>query len=212
MSSSLERLEALEANVLELRSQLETMDVTSNPMFQMLAEKVVGIEQSMVAISKTLAAISEELIETGVLKSDGVMARLRDGQDAEQINQIKSLTEADMLEPATEVGEQSIVVVRHSLLDTETGEVKVLANYRLVSMAHPTTNQVIRSNLLGKKVKETVEGMVTQTKKDIITVKEIFSLKETQRQGEVSQDDSESLTTKPDESGDGAIFDSEAQA
>lgn len=209
MSSSLERLESLEAGMLNLQSSVDRLDVTSNPMFQMLAEKVVGIEQSMVTISKTLAAISEELIETNVLKSDGVMARLRDAQDAEQINQIKSLKEADMLESASEIGPQSIVVVRHNLLDTETGEVKVLSNYRLVSMAHPTTNQVICSNLLGKKVKETVEGMVTQTKKDIITVKEIFSLKETSRPGEGELEESNPADTNNDGY---AVFDSDVQA
>lgn len=210
MPTSLERLEALENDVQQIKEFLSTFDPNNNPLVQMVAEKSVGIEQSMISISKTLAAITEELIETKVLKSEGVMVRMRDAQDGEQVNQIKSLKEAKMLEPATEIGEASIVVVKQQLVDTKTGDVKVLSNYRIVSMSHPTTNQVIRSNLLGKTVKGTVEGNVDADRKDIITVKEIYNLKETEVQGE--QPEAQAEQTEEAQAEDGVSFDQSNEA
>ena len=184
MSSVLERLNKAEGTIEQLVMQVSNPD----PMLQMALNKIVGLEQSMVAMGKTLAAVTEELSETEVLNSTNVMARLRQAEDQSSRDNVKALLDQEVIEPSSAIGPSSLVAIEQKILNTESGETTTIAAYHLIGMKSPQTNQVWVDSLLGKVVGDTVRGVDGTNEQEVLTVLEIYSIKERDVQGETVSD------------------------
>ncbi len=183
--STLERIEQIEKDLAEVKSIL--LD-PNNPLLQLVAQRTASTEQSMVTLGKTLSALTDELISNGTVSSDAVMNRLRDAQDRDYHTQIKSMKDSGMLASAEVVSEDSVVVITQHVVDTSTGEMTTVSNYRLVPMGNPMVNPALRDNLLGKLVGGTIDGSVSDVKKEIITIKEIYNLADKEVSGENTEE------------------------
>lgn len=180
MSSTLERIKKLEESMEQVVNKITSPD----PMLQMTMNKTIGIEQSVAAMGKTLAAVTEELSETGVLNSASVMARLRKAEDQSARDNIKALFTQNIIEESEVVDEASLVAVEQKILNTETGESTVISSYNLVGMRSPITNPVWKDSLLGKTVGDTVKGVDGTSEQEILTVLEVWAVQEREVEGE----------------------------
>ena len=180
MSSTLERIENLEKQVEMLLNRSGSTD----PMVQMVINKAVGIEQAVTSMGKMLSAITEELSSTGQLDSLAVMTRLRKADDENGRQNIKVLLKNDVIEEVEVIDEMAMVVIGQKIINTETGETKVISEYNLIGMNHPMVNPVWKDSLLGKTKGETVKGMTGNNEEEVLTVLEIYGIKEKEVQGE----------------------------
>ena len=190
MSSTLERIQQLEESLSKVVAKITSPD----PMTQMLSNKVLGIEQSVTSMGKTLSAVAEELTETGVMNGTSVMARLRRAEDESSRNNVKGLLSEKVIETAEEVDGASLVAVEQKIINTSTGDVTILAEYNLISMNSPATDPAWKTSLIGKKAGETVKGLADGSEEEILTIKEIYKISEKEVEGEdapPSESDSE---------------------
>ncbi len=198
--STLDRIDQMEKDIASLKEGFtdfsaqinEVKAILMDPngqLIQMVAQRSANLEQHITTLAKTLAALSDELIQTEVVTSDAVMNRLRDAQDRDYYNQVQSLKDQQIVQEAAVVGPDSLVVISQAVLDTQTGETKEVSNYRLIPMGNPMVNPSLKENLQGKEVGQSIDGNVDDVKKEIITVQEIYNLTnrdvvgETQEQG-----------------------------
>jgi len=137
MSSTLEKIQANEAAV----GQLANSNVE-------ISRRIMAIDQAQLSISKTLAAVSEVLIEKGVISDVDVMDKLRDAEDKSSERQVDRLIEAGMLAEIEVADKDSVVVLKQS-----TGE-KVVANYYIIELQSQLTAEAMRDAIIGLKVGE----------------------------------------------------------
>lgn len=192
MSSILERIEKLE----ESMSQVVAKVTSPDPMVQMLSNKTLGIEQSVTSMGKTLSAVAEELTEIGVMNGTSVMARLRRAEDETSRNNVKGLLQEKVIEVAEKVDGASLVAVEQKIINIDSGEVTVLAEYNLISMNSPVTDPAWRTSLIGKKVAETVKGITDGSEEEILTIKEIYKISEREVEGEAAPPTEEDSSLK----------------
>jgi len=190
----IERVELLEKEMGMVKQSVMTltqqMTMVGNrlsqpdPMMQMIAQKSIGIEQSVASMGKTMGAMAEELTETGVLDGTAVMVRIRRTEDDNAKNQVLNLKKEEIIEESDEVGERSLVVISQEVENSKTETTTVISEYNLIGMNSPAVNQVWKGVLLGKKVGETVKGIENSDETEILTVKEIYELSEKNVEGE----------------------------
>ena len=180
MASTLERIQKLEESMAQVVAKVTTPD----PMLQMMMNKSVGIEQSVAAMGKMLSAISEELSETEVLDSLNVMARLRSAEDDAGRDNVKALLAQNIIEVSDVIDDSSLVAIEQKIINTESGESRVIASYNLIGMNSPATSAVWKDSLIGKKIGDTVKGINSNTEEEILTVVEVYGIKEREVEGE----------------------------
>lgn len=212
MSSTLERIQKLEEQMAQVVARLSNPD----PMIQMLMNKSIGIEQSVAAMGKTLSAVSEELTENGVMDGASVMARLRRGEDDANRQNVKTLLDQDVIESTDVVSPVSVVVLEQKIINTKTGEATLISSYNLIGMNSPITSPVWKDSLLGKSVGDTVKGIDGNDEEEILTVKEIYVLKERDVEGEEepeapAQTEESETSSSEDESVEEISFDDGAE-
>ena len=178
--STLERIQKLEESMAKVVEKITSPD----PMLQMTMNKTVGIENSVIAMGKTLTAISEELTNSGVLDSNSVIARLRLAEDEQAKSNIAAFLSQGSVEKTDVVTDSSLVVIEQVIVNTESGESTMLSGYNLIGMNSPAIDVVWKDSLRGKKVGETVKGSSHGDEEELLTVKEIYSLKEKEVEGE----------------------------
>jgi len=180
MASTLERLQVLEEQMQQVVQRLSQPD----SMVQMLMNKTIGIEQSVASLGKTLSAVAEELTETDVMSSVGVMARLRKNEDETSRQNVKALLGSETIEPTDTVTLSSLVALEQKIINTATGKVDIISEYNLVGMNSAVIEPVWRDALQGKTVGDTVTGTSAGEEEEVLTVKEIYSLREKESAGE----------------------------
>ena len=77
MSGAIEKLDALEKQIQVIDERLKIKTQST----EVLATRLMSIEQSLSSLSKTVQAVVSELISTKTLSGDAVMARLRKQED-----------------------------------------------------------------------------------------------------------------------------------
>jgi hypothetical protein len=171
-AGALERLEACEAALTSLK-QIAQRDSTA---FQYITQKLVLIEQSLAGVAKTLAAVTEELMEKGLVNNDAIMSRIRKIDDHQEQHRIESLKQGGVVVPGASVQPSSLVVLTQKLLAAD-GKVEVYSEYRTLEMPSVNPQESVYLNALGKKVGDqfTLEGQNSGDNM-IFTIKEIYEL------------------------------------
>jgi len=172
--STLERIQKLEESMGQVVARVTQPD----QMLQMAMNKIVGIEQSVASLGKTLTAVTEELAETETLNSMNVMIRLRRSEDESSRSNVESLLSQDIIEVSDVVSDDSLVALEQKIINMDSGESTVLAEYNLIGMASPVTSVVWKDSLLGKSVGDTVKGTNEGAEDELLTVIAIYSVKE----------------------------------
>lgn len=135
MTSTLEKIQANEAAVRQLsNSNIE------------ISRRIMAMDQAQLSMSKTLAAVSEVLIEKGVISDQDVMDKLRDAEDQSSEKQINQLVESGVLAEGAEITNSSIVVLQQQ------SEEKIIANYYVVEMNSRVVAAPLKELLMGKTV------------------------------------------------------------
>lgn len=166
--STLERIEELEKKNKEMSLSLEAM----SQFCQQVAQKTQGIEQSATQLAKTLAAITKVLIKRNVIDDMEVLEIMRKEDEDQLRSQISGLVQSGIFEKATEIGADSVVLVKQALVDTKSGEFTVLSNYTPLEMSRQDIPETVKADLIGKKIKETYSFT---DRPEMITILEIYN-------------------------------------
>ena len=146
MTSTLEKIQANEAAVRQLsNSNIE------------ISRRIMAMDQAQLSMSKTLAAVSEVLIEKGVISDQDVMDKLRDAEDQSSEKQINQLVESGVLAEGAEITNSSIVVLQQQ------SEEKIIANYYVVEMNSRVVAAPLKELLMGKTVGDEFDWEADET-------------------------------------------------
>lgn len=199
--STLERIEQLEANLSDCQKKLDDYSLGFNQLlgaYQVAIQKLSVIEQTATSLAKTIAALSIVLVHNKVISGDDVMTQIRISDDHDQEQEVKEFLKGNFLKKEEIIDLSSFVVVRQQIIDTETGSVKLISDYSFFQINHPSIKPELRSLLVGKKINETIEGKTNGSKKELITVKEIYSVVEQSVKGDTPEqviNETETLNT-----------------
>jgi len=197
MSTTLERIEKLEQTLEDLKKSTGMSTGTVQQLigvYGQIMQKVSLLEQSISSLAKTLAAMSSVLVSSGTLQSDSVMDKIRDMDDKEQEAKVKAMLDAGNIKEEVVVSEGCLLAVIQNVIFTDSGKVKNVSNYSLFSIDNPAIDKEASKALLGKKVGDTVDFLSNtkdSTKKEVITIKAIFSFVDKEVTGEVSEETTE---------------------
>lgn len=125
-------------------------------MDNMVITRLMGLEQSMASLSKTLYAVVEELTGTNTLDQDAVMLRLRKSEEAADKQRVEKMVEQNILKQADEVSNLSIIVVSQVFTEKD-GTEKVVSEYRSIDLASAEVQGVSQTKYAGKRANDTVE-------------------------------------------------------
>jgi hypothetical protein len=169
---ALERLEICESELKRMR-QVAQRDGTS---FQYIAQKLLLLEQSLAGVAKTLAAVTEEMIEKTLISDESVMARIRKIDEDQEKERVKGLKEGNIIVPGSLVQPSSLAILSQKLIKAD-GKVEILSNFRTLEMPRLNPQDAVYLNALGKKVDEqfVLDGHDAGDQM-IFTVKEIYEL------------------------------------
>ena len=143
MASTLEKIEGNAHNIGKLADRSATL---SQDLVE-VSRRVMSLDQSQLALSKTLYAMTEALIAKGIISSQEVMTELRKLEDRNSQERVNYLVQGGLLEAVAKVEADSTVVI--SQTDAE-GE--LFAGYYTIEMDSPMTGQSLKESLLGCEV------------------------------------------------------------
>lgn len=153
MASTLEKIESNAHNIAKVAQKMNVMakDIVE------VSRRVISIDQSQLAISKTLYAMTEALIAKGLITSEEVMTQLRNLEDKNSKERINQLVKGGLLSPSDSVDENSIVVIKQIQPDGN-----VFAGYYVIEMSSQMTSPEMKTLLLNKKVGDSDKLIITQ--------------------------------------------------
>lgn len=185
--STLERISRIEEAVGGTKMAIQSINETS--MYAM--EKSLSLEASLASVAKLLTALLKELTDIKVVTNDNVYNRMRAADEDADREKLANMKKSGMLEEKDTVGEMSLVVVGSTLVNTTTGDVKVLSNFMTLDLAVIPPGDVTKTSLVGQKADASIElGQTADGSKILYTVKEIYEIKAQQVAGEDIKDNS----------------------
>lgn len=176
------------SSVLERIENLESVVGNPDPMTQMIANKLLGLERAVAQMGKTLAAVSDELTETGIMDGVSVMARLRQQEDENAKTHVKMLLDQGVIRHSDKVNGKSLVVINQNIVNTTTGSVMTVSGYNLIGMNSSSSNMAWKDALMGKSKGDTINGLSDDTEQEVVSVIEIYEITETPTEKEESAD------------------------
>jgi len=173
--TALQRIENLE----ELTAQLQAEVPNAHNIATTAYQKVNALEGALAGVAKTLAALTKELKELGVVREDGIMSRIRELDDENDMKQFLDIKQSGMVEKKQKVTETSLVMAKATMIDTVKGETKVLRQSTMLDLSLMPSENPMKSVMLGKKVGDIVDAAtLAKGKKMIFSIMEVYDMKE----------------------------------
>lgn len=185
MESTLERIEAIEKNQLELSGKLDQVIGLLGEV-QSTSQQVNATEQSVVALGRTLTAALKVLVSKAVLTSGEVMneiVAIDSKNDQEELERMKA---SGHLLPSDKVTDESVVVVSQNFVSpTKPEDCRTVSEFVLIRMPLPTMSPQLRARLQGR---VTGDSVPTSKTPDggyyMLNIKEVYKLNFEKQGGE----------------------------
>lgn len=117
----------------------------------------MSLEQSLASLSKTCAAMVQELSETKVLNQANVMERMRKSEEDADKTRIGKMIEQKVLIAAEQATAESMLVIAQSFTPKDGSPVDVVSDYRSSDLSSPEISEETRQTYIGKRAGESVE-------------------------------------------------------
>lgn len=125
-------------------------------MDNMIITRLMGLEQSSAALSKTIACVVSELSDTKVLDQVAVMTRMRKSDEEAEKSRVQQLLSLKVVKESEETVKDSMIVVAQNFTDKD-GKTDVIAEYRTYELSSPELSEEERQKYVGRRVGDVVE-------------------------------------------------------
>lgn len=117
----------------------------------------MSLEQSLASLSKTCAAMVQELSETKVLNQQNVMERIRKSEEESDKARVDKMVSQKVLSAIDEVKADSLLVVAQTFVPKNGDPVDVVSEYRSSDLSSPEIDEETRKTYVGKRAGDVVE-------------------------------------------------------
>jgi hypothetical protein len=179
MSSTLEQIqqasEKSEKALTLVNSMLRSLEMT--------AQRALAVEQTSVAHGKLLLSIVRVALKKGLFNDSEIERESVLIREEEDKDRIKKLLEAGAIEARDFVSDGSILAVSQRYIQKD-GGVSELTSYRLLSSEGQELSEELKKELQNKKAGDNVNSGEDQGGQYVLSILEIYNLKEITGQGE----------------------------
>lgn len=164
---------------------------------QLLAHRLLALEQSMLSSVKILTAVIEDLKSKEIINTTEIMNRVRLADEEKARKEIDSLTKAGLLAPTECISSQELIIVVAQTQILSDGAQKVLSEYRIVDLKSPTLDGDTIGLLMNKKVGDEVSKTDSSGNTLVTKVVAIYEAKEVKK---TAESDSQEGNQQPESS------------
>lgn len=166
------KIEALAKSIEQVTTYLQANAEAINDLYN----RSSAVNQSVVAQNATIQALAALLEEKGVVDSPSFFDKLKKINDNKDRANVMQMVEAGLIEPADEVTETGLVVLKEDLLG-ENG--KNLSEFRSLDLTQHSPE--FAKSMVGKKVGDKIENK-TGDKVVEATIIEVYKTKEMKKE------------------------------
>lgn len=141
---------------------------------EILAQRILGFEQSSASLGKIVSALTKVLIDAGVTTDQQIYSAILKVEEEGDKHEVEVFLKNDVIEKADTVTENSLVVVSQSIIDDDSSYI----GYRLYKLMDKSTPDVFVQDLMGRECGAILTIPMANDKKLSVVVKEIYQLKQ----------------------------------